>query len=156
MAPSQTIIHAEIGLLIERLGRAWRHEADQALADHGLSEATALPLLVLSRRGKSVRQGILAEEMGIEGPSLVRLIDLLQSERLVERREDPTDRRAKMLHLTRLGEAKAAEIDRVLRRVRAYLLKDIEADDLGITFDVLRSIERRANRRREALTVSQA
>jgi MarR family transcriptional regulator for hemolysin len=156
MAPSQTIIHAEIGPLIERLGRAWRREANQALADHGLSEATALPLLVLSRRGKGVRQGELAEQMGIEGPSLVRLIDLLQNERLVERREDPTDRRAKMLHLTPMGEAKAAETDRVLRRVRSYLLEDIEGDNLGITFDALRSIERRANRRRDTSTVSQA
>ena len=154
MTPSQTTLHAEIGPLIERLGRAWRREANQALADHGLSDATALPLLVLSRRGKSVRQGVLAEEMGIEGPSLVRLIDLLQNEGLVERREDPTDRRAKMLHLTPMGEAKAAETDRVLRRVRAYLLKDIEGDDLVVTFDVLRSIERQANRRRDASTVS--
>src|SRR6201997_4570869 len=113
MAPSQTTIHAEIGLLISRLARAWRREADQALADHGLSQATALPLVVLLRWGKCARQGVLAEEIGIEGPSLVRLIDLLQAEGLVERREDPTDRRAKMLHLTEIGETKAEEMNRV-------------------------------------------
>ncbi|MDB5518181.1 MAG: transcriptional regulator [Tardiphaga sp.] len=146
MAPSQASIHAEIGLLISRIGRLWRREADQALAAHGLSEATALPLMVLSRRGKSVRQGVLAEEMGIEGPSLVRLIDLLQAEGLVERREDPTDRRAKTLHLTALGETRADEINRILRRVRAYLLKDISGDDLAVTFEVLQRIEQRASR----------
>jgi MarR family transcriptional regulator for hemolysin len=146
MAPSQASIHAEIGLLISRIGRLWRREADQALAAHGLSEATALPLMVLSRRGKSVRQGVLAEEMGIEGPSLVRLIDLLQAEGLVERREDPTDRRAKTLHLTALGETRADEINRILRRVRAHLLKDISGDDLAVTFEVLQRIEQRASR----------
>ncbi len=139
-----------MGLLIARLARLWRREANQALADHGLSEATALPLLVLSRRGKLVRQGVLAEEMGIEGPSLVRLIDLLQAEGLVERREDPTDRRAKILHLTPTGEAKANEVNRVLRRVRAYLLKDIGSDELVTTFEALLSIEQRANRLHEA------
>ena len=153
MAPSLNIIHAEIGLLISRLARAWRREADQALADHGLSQATAVPLMVLSRRGKSVRQGVLADEIGIEGPSLVRLIDLLQAEGLVERREDPTDRRAKTLHLTATGEAKAEEINRVLRRVRAHLLKDIGADDLAVTFDALQRIERRANRMSEDRSV---
>jgi MarR family transcriptional regulator, transcriptional regulator for hemolysin len=153
MAPSQTTIHAEIGSLIVRLTRLWRREMDQALADHGLSQATALPLTVLSRRGKSVRQGVLAEEMGIEGPSLVRLIDLLQAERLVERREDPTDRRAKTLHLTPTGEAKVEEINRVLRRVRAHLLKDIDADDLAATFEVLQRIEQRANRMGELRAV---
>ena len=64
--------------------------------------------------------------------------------RLVERREDPTDRRAKILHLTATGEAKADEINRVLRRVRSYLLKDIPGDHLAVTFEALRSIERRA------------
>jgi MarR family transcriptional regulator for hemolysin len=154
MAPSQPIIHAEIGLLIARLARAWRREADQALADHGLSQATALPLMVLSRRGKCVRQGVLAEEIGIEGPSLVRLIDLLQAEGLVVRREDPTDRRAKTLHLTPTGEAKAEEINRVLRRVRASLLKNIEPDDLAVTFDALQRIEQRASRMSEQRSVA--
>ena len=155
MAPSQTTIHSEIGLLIARLARAWRREADQALADHGLSQATALPLMVLSRRDKCVRQGVLADEIGIEGPSLVRLIDLLQAEGLVERREDPTDRRAKTLHLTPTGEAKAEEINRVLRRVRADLLKDIEADDLAATFDALQKIEQRVIRIGQQRSVSE-
>ena len=144
MAPSQATIHAEIGLLIARLARLWRREADLALANHGLSQATAHPLRVLSGRGKCVRQGALADELGIEGPSLVRLIDLLQSEGLVERREDPTDRRAKTLHMTDKGDAKAEEINRVLRRVRADLLKDISAEDLAVTYDVLQRIELRA------------
>jgi MarR family transcriptional regulator for hemolysin len=145
MAPSQATIRAEIGLSLLRIARQWRREADEALAAHGLSQATAIPLLVLSRRGKCVRQGVLAEEVGIEGPSLVRLVDLLQAEGLVQRREDPTDRRAKMLHLTALGETRADEVNRVLRRVRAYLLKDIPAENLAITFEVLRSIEQRAS-----------
>src|ERR1700753_616075 len=140
MAPSQTTIHAELGLLITRLGRLWRREADLALAAHGLSQATAHPLRVLSGRGKFLRQGALADELGIEGPSLVRLIDLLQAEGLVERREDPTDRRAKTLYVTALGEAKVSEINRVLTRVRADLMRGISGDDLITTFTVLRRI----------------
>lgn len=145
MAASQSHIHAEIGRLITRLGRIWRRESDQALSDHGLSDATAIPLLVLSRQGENVRQGVLADELGIEGPSLVRLIDLLESEGLVERREDPTDRRAKTLHLTSTGETKVEEINRVLRRVRASLLKDIGSEELAVTFETLQRIEQRAS-----------
>lgn len=150
MAPSQGFIHGEIGRLITRLARIWRRESDQALSDHDLSYATAIPLLVLSRQGENVRQGVLADELGIEGPSLVRLIDLLQAEGLVARREDPTDRRAKTLHLTKAGEAKVEETNRILRRVRASLLKDIGADELAITFETLQRIERRASRLLEA------
>ncbi|WP_166299131.1 MULTISPECIES: MarR family winged helix-turn-helix transcriptional regulator [unclassified Bradyrhizobium] len=156
MAPSQARVHAEIGLLITRLGRIWRRESDQALSDHGLSDATAIPLLVLSRQGENVRQGVLADELGIEGPSLVRLIDLLASEGLVERREDPTDRRAKTLHLTASGQAKAADINRIMRRVRASLLKDIDSEKLAITFETLQRIEQRASRLQDAKTAAEA
>jgi MarR family transcriptional regulator for hemolysin len=120
------------------------------MSAHGLSEATAHPLLILSRGGLSVRQGVLADEMGLEGPSVVRLIDLLAAEGLVERREDPTDRRAKMLHLTPLGEAKADEIKRVMRRLRAEMLRGIAPDQLAVAFDVLGRIELSANRLIEA------
>jgi MarR family transcriptional regulator, transcriptional regulator for hemolysin len=141
MAPSQSQVQSELGLLVLRLARLWRRKADQALAEHGMSEATAHPLRILSRIGKRVRQGELAEEIGIEGPSLVRLIDLLAAEGLVERQEDPTDRRAKMLQITPLGEAKVEEILKVLRRVRTELYRGISADELATTFDVLRRIE---------------
>ncbi|MDA9430756.1 MarR family winged helix-turn-helix transcriptional regulator [Bradyrhizobium sp. CCBAU 51627] len=150
MVPSQTHIHGEIGRLIARLARLWRRASDQALFDHSLSYATAIPLLVLSRQGESVRQGVLADELGIEGPSLVRLIDLLQAEGLVERREDPKDRRAKTLHLTKAGEAKVEETNRVLRRVRASLLKDIAPEELAITFATLQRVEQRASRLQDA------
>ncbi|TWB03839.1 MarR family winged helix-turn-helix transcriptional regulator [Bradyrhizobium stylosanthis] len=155
MAPSQAHIHAEIGRLVTRLGRIWRRESDQALSDHGLSYATAIPLLVLSRQGENVRQGVLADELGIEGPSLVRLIDLLQAEGLVERREDPTDRRAKTLHLTKAGAAKVEETNRILRRVRASLLRDIGPEELAITFETLQRIEQRASRLHDVKTGSE-
>jgi MarR family transcriptional regulator for hemolysin len=147
MPLSQAHIQAELGLLVARLARVWRRKADQTLSAHGLSEATAHPLLILSRGGRAnVRQGVLADEMGLEGPSVVRLIDLLAAEGLVERREDPTDRRAKILHMTPLGDAKADEIKRVMRRLRAELMKDISPEELATTFDVLRRIELSANR----------
>jgi MarR family transcriptional regulator for hemolysin len=143
---TSSIVQAELGLLVARLARVWRRRADLALSAHGLSEATAHPLLILSRRGKCVRQGVLADEMGIEGPSLVRLIDLLQAEGLVERREDPTDRRAKMLHITMLGESKVAEINRVIGRLRSELLGDIPAEQLAVTFETLQRIEAAAEK----------
>jgi MarR family transcriptional regulator for hemolysin len=146
MSTSRSTIHGELGLLVARLARVWRRKADQALAAHGLSEATSHPLLILSRAGTFVRQGVLADEMGIEGPSLVRLIDLLQAEGLVERREDPTDRRAKTLHITLLGQDKVEQINHVLRRVRADLLADVSDDELAIAFAVLRKIENSAQR----------
>jgi MarR family transcriptional regulator for hemolysin len=143
---SRATIRSEVCFLIARVSRLLRREVDQAFAAHGLSQASAIPLIVLSRLGKCVRQGALADEVGIEGPSLVRLIDLLQAEGLVERREDPTDRRAKMLHLTALGEIRADEINGVLGCVRADLLEGVADEDLAVAYEVLRKIELRTSR----------
>lgn len=156
MSSSAVNIQATLGLLVARLARVWRRRADQALSAHGLSQATSHPLLILSRAGTCVRQGVLADEMGIEGPSLVRLIDLLQAEGLVERREDPTDRRAKTLHITALGQDKVEQINHVLRRVRADLLADVSDDELAITFAVLRKIEISAHHALQAAEEAEA
>jgi MarR family transcriptional regulator for hemolysin len=152
---SRATIRSEFCFLNARVSRLLRREVDQAFAAHGLSQASAIPLIVLSRLGKCVRQGALADEVGIEGPSLVRLIDLLQAEGLVERREDPTDRRAKMLHLTALGEIRADEINGVLCSVRAYYLKGIADEDLAVAYEVLRKIESRTSRLLEDAVASE-
>ena len=140
---------AELGALVIRLARQWRREADQVLAERGLSEATALPLLSLRRCGDGIRQGMLAEEMGMEGPSLVRLLDLLAGEGLLERRDDPSDRRAKTLHLTKAGETRVRSIEAVLDQLRGELQADIPAADLVTAFRTLTRIEQRIADRRD-------
>lgn len=148
--PSEKPPHTSVfGHVVIQIGRLWRRELDLALQSHGLSEATALPLLLLSRQDCQ-RQGTLAEQVGIEGPSLVRVIDMLAAEKLVERREDPTDRRAKTLHITPAGRAKAAEIELVVQGVRANLLSDITPAELETTLTVLRTVEARLLREAEA------
>lgn len=120
-----------------RLARIYRRETDKALAAHGISDARALPVLHIARLGEGVRQGVLAEELGIEGPSLVRILDQLCAAGLVERREDPDDRRAKTLHLSDEGRAMAALVEARLDTLRAGLLSDIDDADLSATLRVL-------------------
>lgn len=128
-----------VGLL--RLARTYRREIDKALAGHGLSEARALPVLHIARLGDGVRQGVLAEELGIEGPSLVRILDQLCAAGLVERRDDPTDRRAKTLHLTPEGRSQAAGVEATLDAVRARYLSQISDAELSATLRVLARFE---------------
>ena len=100
--PSDSLLMATTANLMV-LSRAYRGAADKALADYGLSQATAWPVILAGRLGDGVRQGALAEALGVEGPSLVRVLDQLVAAGLMERREDPHDRRAKTLHLTEAG-----------------------------------------------------
>lgn len=129
------------GELILSVGRLWRRAADNALEASGLSHATATPLVALSRLGDHVRQGVIAEKVGLEGPSLVRVVDLLLEEGLVTRAEDPTDRRAKILSLTQPGRKRVAEIEGILEDLRINLLAEFGGDELDAAESLLKKLE---------------
>ncbi|MFE1598052.1 MarR family winged helix-turn-helix transcriptional regulator [Methylobacterium sp. ID0610] len=127
-----------LGLL--RAGRSWRRAADAVVTAYGLTEATALPLLLIGRLGGDPRQSALAEALGIEGPTLVRLLDQVEEAGLVTRQEDPTDRRAKVLRLTEAGRARVGAIEAEFDRLRARLFADVPDEDLHAALRVLRAL----------------
>ncbi len=85
------------------LTRRWRKVLDAEFQSSDLTDATWRPLLHLHLLGEDIRQKDLAASLGIEGPSLVRLMDSLIAKGLIERSEDASDRRAKLLRLTHEG-----------------------------------------------------
>jgi MarR family transcriptional regulator for hemolysin len=117
--------------------RKWRRTSHGALTAYNVSEACATPLLTAGRLGEAVRQVTLAEHVGIEGPSLVRLLDQLCAAGLVRRDEDPDDRRAKTISLTEEGQAVTAKMEEDLRGLRARVLKGVSRADLEATLRVL-------------------
>lgn len=130
-----------IGQIITNVARLWRRTANERLDRCGLSHAMAMPLLALWQLGGEARQGAVAEQAGLEGPSLVRLIDLLVAEGLVARREDPSDRRAKILSLTEDGEVRMRTINTVLAELRHELVSLIGDEELETASAVLRQIQ---------------
>ncbi|ANN67492.1 MarR family winged helix-turn-helix transcriptional regulator [Bordetella bronchialis] len=138
--PSDARLAALTGHLLV-IHRAYRAAADKALADYGLSQATAWPVIWVGRLGDGVRQGVLAEAMGVEGPSLVRVVDQLETAGLIERREDPLDRRAKTLHLTRSGHALRERVEEMLVRLRRQVFQGVDAADAEACIRVFESIK---------------
>ena len=122
-------------------GRQWRRIAEQELVTLGISEACAAPLLWIGRLGDGVRQVTLASYVGIEGPSLVRLLDQLAASNLAVRKDDPTDRRAKTVWLTPEGRTLAAQIEALLIDSRSRVLADVSEEDLTATIRVLKAFE---------------
>lgn len=135
---------ANFGIHLFRAAHLWRREANKVLADCGFSSSVISPLMLLSELGDGMRQRELAEEMGVEGPSLVRLLDCLESSRLVERREDPDDRRAKTLHLTDEGRALLVRVNAALNGVRRRILEGAPTQDIDACLRVMSIIETNA------------
>jgi MarR family transcriptional regulator for hemolysin len=118
--------------------RAYRAAADKVASDYGLSQATGLPVLVISRFGEAgVRPGVLAETLSLEASSLVRVVDQLIEARLLERHDDPHDRRAKILRLTEEGEKTAQRMDQALTPFRRKLFGGFAPEDVEACLRVL-------------------
>jgi MarR family transcriptional regulator for hemolysin len=128
-----------------KVGRNWRRVATAAIGHHGISEAGALPLITLRRLGDGVRQVTVADEIGLEGPSLVRLLDQLCAAGLVERRDDPNDRRAKRLWLTRAGREVTEAMERELTALRTRVFREVSDEDLAAALRVFGAIEAAAD-----------
>jgi MarR family transcriptional regulator, transcriptional regulator for hemolysin len=121
-------------------GRQWRRAANAVMEAHGLSDASAVPLIMIGRLAGDPRQTALAEAVGIEGPSLVRLLDQLCEAGLALRREDPTDRRAKVLRLTPAGIAVVARMEADLAALRAEIFADVSTADLAASLRVFEAL----------------
>lgn len=119
-----------IAVSIPILERAYRAAANQALAHVGLSQAMAWPLLMIGRHGDGMRQGVLAELLGLEGPSLARSLEQLEAGGFIERREDPADRRARTLHLTEAGIAACVKLEAAMSELRRDAYQDASDADV--------------------------
>ena len=129
------------GFRISRIARRLRQAVDTELRAYGLTEATWRPLVYVARLGAGVRQKELAVALGIEGPSLVRLLDGLERRGLIERREDGSDRRARGIHLTADGRALQRRVAKVSEAVQRRVLADVAPDDLAACGRVFAVIE---------------
>lgn len=127
------------GALLALAARQWRRGVDHGLQPFGLTEATWLPLIRVARSARPMRQRELAVSLSIDSSAVVRLIDSLQAEGLVERREEE-DRRAKSIVLTPAGRAIVDRVEAGARRVQNDVLAGLSDADVEATVRVLRHI----------------
>ncbi|POF63924.1 MarR family winged helix-turn-helix transcriptional regulator [Novacetimonas maltaceti] len=130
--------------LTMRLSNTWRLVLDRAIRPEGMSMAMMRPLAYLMMMPDGVSQRDLAQAMNTDSSALVRVLDLLEREGLVERRPDPVDRRVKSLFLTVGGRRRCARLHEICAEVEGRLLRDVPAEMMGQTVQALSRILRQA------------
>ena len=128
-----------------RVGRKWRARLDARVKHLGLTQARWIALLQLRRSGP-LSQRDLAEQIGVEGPTLVRLLDGLQQGGLIERTATHEDRRVKKIHLTASAYPLIEEITRISDALREELMESVPPEVLATAHRVLRLIGDRLER----------
>lgn len=128
---SKTIDRSNLLFHLSHLTRRWRRILDMEVQAMGLTDATWRPLLHLQILGDGTRQKDLAASVGIEGPSIVRLLDTLIAKGLIQRSEDTTDRRAKLLCLTPGGRLLVARIQETVIALENELLNQFSDNEIS-------------------------
>ncbi len=93
----------------------------------------------LSRRD-GINQRELADELELETPTLVRILDAMEAQNFIERRAAVSDRRAKQIFMTESGKVVAAEVEALATGVRADILEGISDEDVGMALKVIRAM----------------
>ena len=136
-----------LGTMVADVSHLMRRAFDERARSSGLSRPQWRVLTML-RRHEGINQGGLAELVEVEPITLCRMVDRLQEAGLVERRANPADRRAWLLHLTDKARALLEEM-----RPMAFSLFDdaMTGLDPAERSDLFRMLERiRTNLSRRA------
>lgn len=132
------------GLLIQMgdLSRLARRQFDDRARAIGATRAQWKTLTTLSRN-EGMNQGGLADLLEIEPITLCRMIDRLEDAGMVERRRDPSDRRAWNVYLTKVSRPILDDLRSIADDLTATALEGIDAEDQAKLADILARI--RAN-----------
>lgn len=118
------------GMQLAHMSRGWRAELDRRLAGLGLSQARWLVLLHLARFEEAPTQRELAQGVGVEGPTLARLLDSLEAQGLVQRQAVVEDRRAKKILLCPSALPLIEQIEAIATTLRNDLFVGVDEEDL--------------------------
>jgi MarR family transcriptional regulator, transcriptional regulator for hemolysin len=139
--PTTKIDSSNILFRLAVLSRNWRKVLDREVQSAGLTDATWRPLVHLHFLGDGTRQKDLAASVGIEGPSVVRLLDTLIEKGFLERSEDASDRRAKLLRLTPEGLKIVTHIQETVAALEKELLSPFSDDEMAQMAEFVERLE---------------
>ncbi|PST21037.1 MarR family transcriptional regulator [Rhizobium sp. JAB6] len=134
-APSRQELFDDLSAFNRKLRAAF----DALVREHGMTLSRARVFRKLSRRD-GINQRELADELELETPTLVRILDAMEAQNFIERRAAVSDRRAKQIFMTESGKVVAAEVEALATSVRADILEGISDKDVGMALKVIRAM----------------
>jgi DNA-binding MarR family transcriptional regulator len=117
-----------LGFLMKDVSRLWVRLFEQRATQLGMTLSHAKVLIFLSRN-EGATQARLAELSDTDPMTLVRILDRMEKDGWLERRPDPSDRRAYRLFLKRAADPVLAEINRIGDRARGEALAGVSTED---------------------------
>jgi MarR family transcriptional regulator for hemolysin len=121
--------------------RAWRQAVDRRLKYLGVSQASWMTIAVAARARTPLSQSELADCLGVEGATMVAMVDRLVKAGLVIREPSTSDRRIKRVVLTQAGNVLYDKVRKEAAAFRKELLANIDPKTLLVATELLERLE---------------
>ncbi|WP_027713064.1 MarR family winged helix-turn-helix transcriptional regulator [Dickeya chrysanthemi] len=129
MSQTESSARRHFAIQLGQTTRLWRRVIDRELQPYGLTQASWLPLLFIAREEMPTHQKALAESLGLDASAVVRVLDNLQKQGFIERREG-SDRRFREIHLTAVGLEQVKKVESIAGQVRNQALEGVSEQDI--------------------------
>ena len=129
-----------MGFVVNMTAKAFQKSFDIELrknAGVSLSQWRVVGALVIQ---PGLTQKEVADKVGIEGATLVPIIDKMEKEGLLKRKPDSSDRRVNRIYLTQKADSLWESMVECALNIRKSSTKNISENDLQTTLETLRKI----------------
>jgi MarR family transcriptional regulator, transcriptional regulator for hemolysin len=121
--------------------RSWRQAVDRRLKYLGVSQASWMTIAIAAKARSPLSQSELADKWGVEGATMVAMIDRLVKAGLALREASTTDRRIKRIVLTPAGLKIYEKVRAEAVALRKELLANTDAKKLLIATELLEGLQ---------------
>jgi MarR family transcriptional regulator, transcriptional regulator for hemolysin len=129
-----------IGFIVNKTAKAFVKALDSELREKVGVTVGQWKVMVMLINQDGLTQKEIAERLGLEGPTLIPIIDKMEKDDLVVRKVDPLDRRNNKIYRTEKANELWNEMLKCAVKVRQVSLKDIPEENIDITKNVLERV----------------
>ncbi|MDQ4074230.1 MAG: MarR family transcriptional regulator [Thermoproteota archaeon] len=127
-----------IGFVINKTAKALVYTFDQELRKNfGVTFGQWKVLVILANYEKGVTQKEIADNLGLEGSTLIPIIDRLEKDAWILRKPDQQDRRNNRILLTEKACSSLKSMISSAEKIKSIAIKDISEENISITTKTL-------------------
>ncbi len=126
---------------LHNTSRAWRQALDRRLKYLGVSQASWMTIAMAAKARAPLSQSELADRLGVEGATMVAMVDRLVKAKLVVRVPSTTDRRVNRVVLTDAGTVLYGKVLAEAAAFRKELLADLDPKRLLVATELLEGLQ---------------
>jgi len=127
-----------IGFVINRIGKSLINIIDQELRrKFSITFGQWKVLIIIANSDQNITQKDIADKLALEGPTLIPILDKLEKDGFVIRKNDPKDRRINRIYLTERADGFLNDTIECVTQIKKVCLNDLSENDILITKNTL-------------------